>query len=208
MRQLQLKSWELTILIISFAFLPVAFQMAGASLFAIIYPKLSVSLSFLAERLGFLLVAIGLFILLKKLQLLKVNLNDVFPLSHLSWYLFYGITVLIIIPLVSTERESLLATLFWVLTNLLIAWQEELVYRYMIPRLLAIKLKSELVILILQSLIFTFIAHLDGDWLSSLLIRFPLGMLFYFTYKKSGHFLLPTLLHCTWNLFIIYVIGG
>ncbi|WP_068985339.1 CPBP family intramembrane glutamic endopeptidase [Lysinibacillus xylanilyticus] len=62
--------------------------------------------------------------------------------------------------------------------------------------------------LIIVSLIFALIFHLNESFVQNLFIRFPLGLVSGISYNKTNNIWIPILIHTVYNSLIIIIIGG
>ncbi|EOT39137.1 CPBP family intramembrane glutamic endopeptidase [Enterococcus columbae] len=196
---------EYLFLTISVAIVPVCFILVGDALVSMMVHQADMLLQMYAERISFILVSLGIYIALSKSELIGVNERYIFSIGQLLSYTFQIILVFIILKLVSNGNKDNIYLIFFLILNYLIAWEEEFVYRYMIPKLLKEIFCSNKIIYILQAIIFVYIGHMGDSLIDNLIYRIPLSFFLYYLKDKTGNIIYSTSLHSVWNIIINYI---
>ncbi|MHC4574216.1 MAG: lysostaphin resistance A-like protein [Planctomycetota bacterium] len=82
---------------------------------------------------------------------------------------------------------------------LLVAFGEEVLYRGVMQRRLC-SLWGRYLGLILASVLFAFIGHLDAPWVDNLILRLPFGLILGFSYLRTRSLLIPVAMHWSFNV--------
>lgn len=199
MTKVSLHFVEKLTLLIALTFFPVLAQLIGAAILGYYSPEAGEEILFLAERIAFLTALLVLAYLYHQLQVINIYYTRASKVGQIG-----VMSLLLISAILLADRENSLLSFTWIiLINILIAWQEELLYRFLIPKFLTLITNSQKYIMLIQGLLFAFLGHLDGQFLTNSFIRLPLGLLFYWIYRQSNHLILPIALHAAWNILLI-----
>lgn len=138
-------------------------------------------------------VFLGLVIFPKCTEILRIiELKKKIDLKINMWSLI-SIIAMVIIALIKSHLgiEVIMATL-------IIAISEEYLFRYFL-----MDGNDSKIIIVVSSILFTFVVHGNESLLSNLIIRFPLGLVLASVYFRSNNYYLPTALHFLYNLLMI-----
>lgn len=202
MEKEQLNWWDKLVLLLSVAFFPVLFQLAGTAIIGLLVPSASDQLLFLGERLAFFAVVVLVWWLVNNFEMVAFK-DLTLRKSYISIYALVSVSLIALIHVLRPE-ESLSTITFIVIINLFIGFEEELFYRYLLVQVLKNLWSSALVVVLGQALLFTFLGHLDGNLWANLGVRFPLGIFFYYLHAWTGRLSYSVILHCLWNLIISF----
>lgn len=196
---------ELLVLLFSVSFFPLMSLMIGDAMVAIISPKSGVIKMMFGERISFAIIAILFWMGLTRIGIIDVKEGKIISCRDFVFYILQVLVITVIVFYNTSMNVSILYTLFFIVLNFLIAWEEELVYRLLVPAILKKIYLSSIIICLIQSLIFSYIGHLDGTFLENLLFRVPIAILFYLVKDKTKSIFLPTVLHSLWNIVLHFI---
>lgn len=157
------------------------------------------------ERTSFAITSIFLWKMLNKIGLINVEVKQFISFNQVTTYTLQMICATVCIHIFTTKYSLIVYILFFIVLNFLIAWEEEFVYRLLIPEILQKLFISSFVVCLLQSLIFGYLGHMEGTILDNLVYRVPLAIVLYQIRSKTGSILLSTTLHAFWNIVLDFV---
>lgn len=205
MREDNLLKHEIIILLVSTAFFPLLSLMLGDALVALLLGGAGMMKLMFGERTIFAVTAIFLWWILNKSGLIAVKVKQFITSTQIIYYISQVIIITIIVSVFTTKYISLIYTLFFIILNFLIAWEEEFVYRLLVPEILKKLFSNFVIICLLQSLIFSYLGHMDGTILDNLIYRLPLAILLYYIRNKTDNIFLPTTIHAIWNIILDFI---
>ncbi|WP_186444483.1 CPBP family glutamic-type intramembrane protease [Staphylococcus agnetis] len=111
----------------------------------------------------------------------------------------------IVLMILDLNKDHGMVLISFVTLNYLIAWEEEFLYRLIIPKILSKLFSSIIIICCIQSVIFSFIGHPEYSLLSSLVYRVPLSIVLYYLAHRFKNIYCATSVHSIWNIIIHYL---
>lgn len=94
------------------------------------------------------------------------------------------------------------SVIFIIIQNLFVAIGEEFVARVCLFYLLRKIIKSEILIMIISTIIFVFIFHSNSSLMDNLVWRLPITMLLSFVYSKTNSIINCSILHMAYNVLV------
>lgn len=205
MDSLRLNKFEYLVILAGVVILPLMSLLLGSSLVAMFFEGAEMLEVMYGERILFLLVAILVFYFLKKIKVLNIQSRQYISLKATVMYVVQCLFISLIVINYFDKEKGLYYIIFFIILNYVIAWEEEFVYRLLVPDMLKIYIYSHVVICFLQAVIFTFIAHQDGTFVENLIYRVPLALFLYVVRERTGSIFLPTSIHAIWNIGLEYL---
>lgn len=196
---------EWLIIVLSVSIIPLLSLLIGDALISLYIEGVGILIQMICERILFALSALSLYFLLRYLSIFNEKLHLFINTREFYKYIIQVFIILIFIQLIISSDEKITYTLIYLLLNYLIAWEEEFIYRGLVPSLLKNLTKFHFLILILQGLIFTFIGHIESSFIDNLIYRFPLSLILYQIKIKFNSLYYPVSIHALWNIFLSYV---
>ncbi|MGV3041740.1 CPBP family intramembrane glutamic endopeptidase [Staphylococcus rostri] len=201
---IKLNKFEILIMLLATAFLPLLSLMIGDAVTSLLFERVDLLGMMFAERLLFALVALLILNIYLKIRFIDIKVEQVISIRQLIKYSLMIIVISYLVYKFLATNQIYVYILAYISLNFLIAWEEELVYRLMVPKIIEKLFNNILIICLIQSLIFSFIGHPEQTFFDNLVYRFPLGILLYYMKQKTGKIFLPTLAHAIWNIILSY----
>lgn len=205
MQEEKLSFLEYILLIISIAIVPLCFILVGDALVSMIWPHPEMLFQMYAERILFMTVSLGVYSFLRKSQIINLKTKNISFVEHIIVYMVQILLIFMFIRVFLNINEDSVYLVLFIMLNYLIAWEEEFVYRLMIPNLLQKVFSSNIIIFFLQAIIFSYIGHIGSSFADNLIYRFSFSFLLYYLRCKTGNIICSTSLHALWNIFLNYI---
>lgn len=196
---------EWFIIVLSVSVIPLLSILIGDAIISLYIEGADILIQMICERILFAFSATSLFFLLRYLLILNQKLYFFINKKECFLYIIQISVILIFVQLYIDSDEKIIYTFVYLVLNYLIAWEEEFVYRGLVPSILKNITINNFYILILQGLIFTFIAHLESTFIDNLMYRFPLSLILYQVKIKFNSIFYPTSIHAIWNILLSYI---
>lgn len=205
MDSLRLNKFEYLVILAGVVILPLMSLLLGGAMVAMFFEGAEMLEMMYGERTLFLIVALIVLYFLKKINIVNIQSNQYISLKATVMYIVQCLIITLVVFNYFDKEKGLYYIIFFIILNYLVAWEEEFVYRLLVPELLKKHINSHVVICFLQAIIFTFIAHQDGTFIENLIYRIPLALVLYVAREKTGSIFLPTSIHAVWNIGLEYL---
>ena len=159
----------------------------------------------LGERILFAGTSLLLWWILEKGKLINIRVKQFISYKQVGLYILQITLITIFVFLYTTDYNSIIYILFFILVNFIIAWEEEFVYRLLVPEILKKLCSNFFIICLIQSLIFSYLGHMDGIILENLIYRVPISIVLYGIRSKTDSIFLPTTIHALWNIMLDFI---
>ena len=200
-----LRKFEIIIVLISVAFFPLLSIMLGDAIIALLLDRAGMLKMMLGERILFAGTSLLLWWILEKGKLINIRVKQFISYKQVGLYILQITLITIFVFLYTTDYNSIIYILFFILVNFIIAWEEEFVYRLLVPEILKKLCSNFFIICLIQSLIFSFLGHMDGIILENLIYRVPISIVLYGIRSKTDSIFLPTTIHALWNIMLDFI---
>lgn len=200
-----LRKFEIIIVLISVAFFPLLSIMLGDAIIALLLDRAGMLKMILGERILFAGTSLLLWWILEKGKLINIRVKQFISYKQVGLYILQITLITIFVFLYTTDYNSIIYILFFILVNFIIAWEEEFVYRLLIPEILKKLCSNFFIICLIQSLIFSYLGHMDGIILENLIYRVPISIVLYGIRSKTDSIFLPTIIHALWNIMLDFI---
>ena len=200
-----LRKFEIIIVLISVAFFPLLSIMLGDAIIALLLDRAGMLKMILGERILFAGTSLLLWWILEKGKLINIRVKQFISYKQVGLYILQITLITIFVFLYTTDYNSIIYILFFILVNFIIAWEEEFVYRLLIPEILKKLCSYFFIICLIQSLIFSYLGHMDGIILENLIYRVPISIVLYGIRSKTDSIFLPTIIHALWNIMLDFI---
>ena len=200
-----LRKFEIIIVLISVAFFPLLSIMLGDAIIALLLDRAGMLKMMLGERILFAGTSLLLWWILEKGKLINIRIKQFISYKQVGLYILQITLISIFVFLYTTDYNSIIYILFFILVNFIIAWEEEFVYRLLVPEILKKLCSNFFIICLIQSLIFSYLGHMDGIILENLIYRVPISIVLYGIRSKTDSIFLPTIIHALWNIMLDFI---
>lgn len=200
-----LRKYEIIIVLISVAFFPLLSIMLGDAIIALLLDRAGMLKMMLGERILFAGTSLLLWWILEKGKLINIRVKQFISYKQVGLYIFQITLITIFVFLYTTDYNSIIYILFFILVNFIIAWEEEFIYRLLVPEILKKLCSNFFIICLIQSLIFSYLGHMDGIILENLIYRVPISIVLYGIRSKTDSIFLPTTIHALWNIMLDFI---
>lgn len=200
-----LRKYEIIIVLISVAFFPLLSIMLGDAIIALLLDRAGMLKMMLGERILFAGTSLLLWWILEKGKLINIRVKQFISYKQVGLYIIQITLITIFVFLYTTDYNSIIYILFFILVNFIIAWEEEFVYRLLVPEILKKLCSNFFIICLIQSLIFSYLGHMDGIVLENLIYRVPISIVLYGIRSKTDSIFLPTTIHALWNIMLDFI---
>ncbi|KXT96847.1 CPBP family intramembrane metalloprotease [Streptococcus mitis] len=200
-----LRKFEIIIVLISVAFFPLLSIMLGDAIIALLLDRAGMLKMMLGERILFAGTSLLLWWILEKGKLINIRVKQFISYKQVGLYILQITLITIFVFLYTTDYNSIIYILFFILVNFIIAWEEEFVYRLLVPEILKKLCSNFFIICLIQSLIFSYLGHMDGIILENLIYRVPISIVLYGIRSKTDSIFLPTTIHALWNIMLDFI---
>ena len=200
-----LRKFEIIIVLISVAFFPLLSIMLGDAIIALLLDRAGMLKMMLGERILFAGTSLLLWWILEKGKLINIRVKQFISYKQVGLYILQITLITIFVFLYTTDYNSIIYILFFILVNFIIAWEEEFVYRLLVPEILKKLCSNFFIICLIQSLIFSYLGHMDGIILENLIYRVPISIVLYGISSKTDSIFLPTTIHALWNIMLDFI---
>lgn len=200
-----LRKFEIIIVLISVAFFPLLSIMLGYAIIALLLDRAGMLKMMLGERILFAGTSLLLWWILEKGKLINIRVKQFISYKQVGLYILQITLITIFVFLYTTDYNSIIYILFFILVNFIIAWEEEFVYRLLVPEILKKLCSNFFIICLIQSLIFSYLGHMDGIILENLIYRVPISIVLYGIRSKTDSIFLPTTIHALWNIMLDFI---
>ena len=200
-----LRKFEIIIVLISVAFFPLLSIMLGDAIIALLLDRAGMLKMMLGERILFAGTLLLLWWILEKGKLINIRVKQFISYKQVGLYILQITLITIFVFLYTTDYNSIIYILFFILVNFIIAWEEEFVYRLLVPEILKKLCSNFFIICLIQSLIFSYLGHMDGIILENLIYRVPISIVLYGIRSKTDSIFLPTTIHALWNIMLDFI---
>lgn len=200
-----LRKFEIIIVLISVAFFPLLSIMLGDAIIALLLDRAGMLKMMLGERILFAGTSLLLWWILEKGKLINIRVKQFISYKQVGLYILQITLITIFVFLYTTDYNSIIYILFFILVNFIIAWEEEFVYRLLVPEILKKLCSNFFIICLIQSLIFSYLGHMDGIILENLIYRVPISIVLYGIRSKTDSIFLPTIIHALWNIMLDFI---
>jgi membrane protein len=200
-----LRKFEIIIVLISVAFFPLLSIMLGDAIIALLLDRAGMLKMMLGERILFAGTSLLLWWILEKGKLINIRIKQFISYKQVGLYILQITLITIFVFLYTTDYNSIIYILFFILVNFIIAWEEEFVYRLLVPEILKKLCSNFFIICLIQSLIFSYLGHMDGIILENLIYRVPISIVLYGIRSKTDSIFLPTIIHALWNIMLDFI---
>lgn len=200
-----LRKYEIIIVLISVAFFPLLSIMLGDAIIALLLDRAGMLKMMLGERILFAGTSLLLWWILEKGKLINIRVKQFISYKQVGLYIIQITLITIFVFLYTTDYNSIIYILFFILVNFIIAWEEEFVYRLLVPEILKKLCSNFFIICLIQSLIFSYLGHMDGIILENLIYRVPISIVLYGIRSKTDSIFLPTTIHALWNIMLDFI---
>lgn len=200
-----LRKFEIIIVLISVAFFPLLSIMLGDAIIALLLDRAGMLKMMLGERILFAGTSLLLWWILEKGKLINIRVKQFISYKQVGLYIIQITLITIFVFLYTTDYNSIIYILFFILVNFIIAWEEEFVYRLLVPEILKKLCSNFFIICLIQSLIFSYLGHMDGIILENLIYRVPISIVLYGIRSKTDSIFLPTTIHALWNIMLDFI---
>ena len=200
-----LRKFEIIIVLISVAFFPLLSIMQGDAIIALLLDRAGMLKMMLGERILFAGTSLLLWWILEKGKLINIRVKQFISYKQVGLYILQITLITIFVFLYTTDYNSIIYILFFILVNFIIAWEEEFVYRLLVPEILKKLCSNFFIICLIQSLIFSYLGHMDGIILENLIYRVPISIVLYGIRSKTDSIFLPTTIHALWNIMLDFI---
>ena len=200
-----LRKFEIIIVLISVAFFPLLSIMLGDAIIALLLDRAGMLKMMLGERILFAGTSLLLWWILEKGKLINIRVKQFISYKQVGLYILQITLITIFVFLYTTDYNSIIYILFFILVNFIIAWEEEFVYRLLVPEILKKLCSNFFIICLIQSLIFSYLGHMDGIILENLIYRDPISIVLYGIRSKTDSIFLPTTIHALWNIMLDFI---
>ena len=199
------RKYEIIIVLISVAFFPLLSIMLGDAIIALLLDRAGMLKMMLGERILFAGTSLLLWWILEKGKLINIRVKQFISYKQVGLYIIQITLITIFVFLYTTDYNSIIYILFFILVNFIIAWEEEFVYRLLVPEILKKLCSNFFIICLIQSLIFSYLGHMDGIILENLIYRVPISIVLYGIRSKTDSIFLPTTIHALWNIMLDFI---
>lgn len=196
---------EWIVVILAVSIIPLLSLLVGDAIISLYIEGADILIQMISERVLFVFAALSLYFLLRYLLIFNEKLHSFINTRECLLYIIQVLILLVFIQMIVDSNEPTTYTLIYLLLNYLIAWEEEFLYRGIVPSLLKNVIRINFLILIIQGLIFTFIAHIESTFIDNLIYRFPLSLFLYQIKVKFNSIYYPVTIHAVWNIFLSYI---
>jgi membrane protein len=200
-----LRKFEIIIVLISVAFFPLLSIMLGDAIIALLLDRAGMLKMMLGERILFAGTSLLLWWILEKGKLINIRVKQFISYKQVGLYILQITLITIFVFLYTTDYNSIIYILFFILVNFIIAWEEEFVYRLLVPEIIKKLCSNFFIICLIQSLIFSYLGHMDGIILENLIYRVPISIVLYVIRSKTDSIFLPTTIHALWNIMLDFI---
>ena len=200
-----LRKFEIIIVLISVAFFPLLSIMLGDAIIALLLDRAGMLKMMLGERILFAGTSLLLWWILEKGKLINIRVKQFISYKQVGLYILQITLITIFVFLYTTDYNSIIYILFFILVNFIIAWEEEFVYRLLVPEILKKLCSNFFIMCLIQSLIFSYLGHMDGIILENLIYRVPISIVLYGIRSKTDSIFLPTTIHALWNIMLDFI---
>lgn len=200
-----LRKFEIIIVLISVAFFPLLSIMLGDAIIALLLDRAGMLKMMLGERILFAGTSLLLWWILEKGKLINIRVKQFISYKQVGLYILQITLITIFVFLYTTDYNSIIYILFFILVNFIIAWEEEFVYRLLVPEIIKKLCSNFFIICLIQSLIFSYLGHMDGIILENLIYRVPISIVLYGIRSKTDSIFLPTTIHALWNIMLDFI---
>ena len=200
-----LRKFEIIIVLISVAFFPLLSIMLGDAIIALLLDRAGMLKMMLGERILFAGTSLLLWWILEKGKLINIRVKQFISYKQVGLYILQITLITIFVFLYTTDYNSIIYILFFILVNFILAWEEEFVYRLLVPEILKKLCSNFFIICLIQSLIFSYLGHMDGIILENLIYRVPISIVLYGIRSKTDSIFLPTTIHALWNIMLDFI---
>lgn len=200
-----LRKFEIIIVLISVAFFPLLSIMLGDAIIALLLDRAGMLKMMLGERILFAGTSLLLWWILEKGKLINIRVKQFISYKQVGLYILQITLITIFVFLYTTDYNSIIYILFFILVNFIIAWEEEFVYRLLVPEILKKLCSNFFIICLIQSLIFSYLGHMDGIILENLIYRVPISIVLYGIRSKTDSIFLPTTIHALRNIMLDFI---
>lgn len=200
-----LRKFEIIIVLISVAFFPLLSIMLGDAIIALLLDRAGMLKMMLGERILFAGTSLLLWWILEKGKLINMRVKQFISYKQVGLYILQITLITIFVFLYTTDYNSIIYILFFILVNFIIAWEEEFVYRLLVPEIIKKLCSNFFIICLIQSLIFSYLGHMDGIILENLIYRVPISIVLYVIRSKTDSIFLPTTIHALWNIMLDFI---
>lgn len=200
-----LRKYEIIIVLISVAFFPLLSIMLGDAIIALLLDRAGMLKMMLGERILFAGTSLLLWWILEKGKLINIGVKQFISYKQVGLYILQITLITIFVFLYTTDYNSIIYILFFILVNFIIAWEEEFIYRLLVPEILKKLCSNFFIICLIQSLIFSYLGHMDGIILENLIYRVPISIVLYGIRSKTDSIFLPTTIHALWNIMLDFI---
>lgn len=200
-----LRKFEIIIVLTSVAFFPLLSIMLGDAIIALLLDRAGMLKMMLGERILFAGTSLLLWWILEKGKLINIRVKQFISYKQVGLYILQITLITIFVFLYTTDYNSIIYILFFILVNFIIAWEEEFVYRLLVPEILKKLCSNFFIICLIQSLIFSYLGHMDGIILENLIYRVPISIVLYGIRSKTDSIFLPTTIHALWNIMLDFI---
>ena len=200
-----LRKYEIIIVLISVAFFPLLSIMLGDAIIALLLDRAGMLKMMLGERILFAGTSLLLWWILEKGKLINIRVKQFISYKQVGLYILQITLITIFVFLYTTDYNSIIYILFFILVNFIIAWEEEFIYRLLVPEILKKLCSNFFIICLIQSLIFSYLGHMDGIILENLIYRVPISIVLYGIRSKTDSIFLPTTIHALWNIMLDFI---
>lgn len=200
-----LRKFEIIIVLISVAFFPLLSIMLGDAIIALLLDRAGMLKMMLGERILFAGTSLLLWWILEKGKLINIRVKQFISYKQVGLYILQITLITIFVFLYTIDYNSIIYILFFILVNFIIAWEEEFVYRLLVPEILKKLCSNFFIICLIQSLIFSYLGHMDGIILENLIYRVPISIVLYGIRSKTDSIFLPTTIHALWNIMLDFI---
>lgn len=156
MENRNLSKIEIIVILLSAAFIPLMSLLIGAAIFSIFIDAPNMITQMYGERLFFAVSAVILWYILNKINIIDICKKELLTIKSFNLYIVQILIIGFVLYYFKVSEDNLIMIAFFVILNYLIAWEEELVYRLLIPRMLEMLVKNLFIICLFQGLIFTY----------------------------------------------------
>ncbi|REH86973.1 hypothetical protein DOS83_11405 [Staphylococcus felis] len=205
MENRNLSKIEIIVILLSAAFIPLMSLLIGAAIFSIFIDAPNMITQMYGERLFFAVSAVTLWYILNKINIIDICKKELLTIKSFNLYIVQILIIGFVLYYFKVSEDNLIMIAFFVILNYLIAWEEELVYRLLIPRMLEMLVTNLFIICLFQGLIFTYMGHPESNFIDNLIFRLPLSFILYFITKKTNSIFLATTIHSIWNIVLSYL---
>lgn len=205
MENCNLHKHEVVVILIATAIFPLLSLILGDALVALLLGNAGMLKMMFGERIIFAMTALFLWWELNKTGLIRIKTKQIFSFKQVSILIISVILITIYVFLFTEKYISAIYIFLFIVLNFLIAWEEEFVYRLLVPEILKILFRNFFIICLLQGIIFSYLGHMEESILDNLLYRLPLSIVLFVIRNKTGNILLSTTIHALWNIVLDFI---